>query len=76
MNRIYKIQLSQYIREYATIYVEATSADDAALTAIEATGWIEPEWERDKEARPKSRAPIVIGPVFEDIPEKQIYKRK
>ena len=73
---IYQVQLSQYIREYANIYVEAASVDDAALTAIEAANWIEPKWEKDKEAYPKSGTPIVIGPVFKDIPEEQAYKRK
>ena len=43
MKRIYKVQLSQYIREYTDIYVEAETVDDAALTAIEAAAWLEPQ---------------------------------
>ena len=76
MKKTYKVQLSQYVSEYANIYVEASSVDDAALTAIEAIGWIEPEWERDNGVYPKSGTPIVIGPVLKDILEEQIYKRK
>jgi len=74
MKRIYKVQLSQYIREYANIYVEAETVDDAALTAIEAAAWLDLQWERDTGYDPG--APIVIGPVYEDISEEQIYKRK
>ena len=74
--RVYKVQLSQYIREYKDIYVEADSTDDAAITAIEAMGWIELDWNRDTQAIAKSGTPIVIEPVSKDIPEEQIYKRK
>ena len=73
---IYQVKLSQYIREQATIYVEANSVDDAALAAIEAINWISPEWKKDKGAHPKSGTPIVIGPVFDDLHEELVYNRK
>lgn len=73
---IYQVQLSQHVREQATIYVEANNVDDAALTAIEAVSWISPEWKRDKGAYPKGGTPTVIGPVFKDVSKEQIYKRK
>ena len=73
---IYKVQLSQYVREFKDIYVEADSVDDAAITAIEAMGWIKLDWERDKHSFAKSGSPIVMGPVAEAVSEEFIYKRK
>tara|TARA_R110000824_G_scaffold285360_1_gene473561 strand:+ start:399 stop:632 length:234 start_codon:yes stop_codon:yes gene_type:complete len=76
MKRIYKVRLSQYVKEYDEIYVEAKTVDDAALTAIEAMAWLELEWKRDRTSQPKGCVPIVVGPVYENILAEEVYKRK
>ena len=73
---IYKVQLSQYIRQYANIYVECKTPDDAVITAIEAIAWTDPEWTTDNEYVPESGTPFVVGPTTDDVSHVQVYKRK
>jgi|TARA_Y100000310_G_scaffold204103_1_gene204383 hypothetical protein len=73
---IYKVRLTQHVKQYADIYIECKHINDVLLTAIEASVWIEPEWKEDEDTPPKASSPVLLGPVLEDILDQKVYKKK
>ena len=49
---IYKVRLTQHVKQYADIYIECKHINDVLLTAIEASVWIDAEWKEDKSIPP------------------------
>ena len=73
---IYKVRLTQHVKQYADIYIECKHIDDVLSTAIEASVWMEKEWKEDKDSLPKDSTPILLGPALEDVLDQIVYKKK
>ncbi len=72
-DKVYKVNLYRLVKEESSIFVEANSVDDAAITAIEAMSWLYPDWKKQGDI--KTLPPMVVGPVV-SYDKNNVYKGK